>query len=37
MVVISGLYFMAVEGDYIFLIREYVFSVIDFTPVSPHH
>jgi cytochrome c oxidase subunit IV len=29
--------FMAIEGDYIFLIREYVFSVIDFTPVSTHH
>ena len=28
--------FMAIEGDYIFLIREYVFSVIDFTPSSPH-
>ena len=29
--------FMAIEGDYIFLIREYVFSVIDFTPVAPPH
>ena len=29
--------FMAVEGEYIFLIRDYVFSVIDFTPASPHH
>lgn len=29
--------FMAIEGEYIFLIREYVFSVIDFTPVDPHH
>ena len=29
--------FMAVEGQYIFLIREFVFSVIDFTPASPLH
>jgi cytochrome c oxidase subunit IV len=29
--------FMAIEGDYIFLIREFVFSVIDFQPISPHH
>ncbi len=29
--------FMAIEGDYILLIREVIFSVIDFVPVSPHH
>ena len=28
--------FMAIEGEYIFLIREYIFSMIDFQPVSPH-
>jgi cytochrome c oxidase subunit IV len=28
---------MAIEGDYILLIRETIFSVIDFVPVSPHH
>jgi cytochrome c oxidase subunit 4 len=29
--------FMAIEGDYIFMIREFVFSVIDFTPEYPPH
>lgn len=29
--------FMAIEGESIFLIREFVFSVIDFTPASPLH
>lgn len=29
--------FMALEGDYIFLIREFVYSAIAFTPESPHH
>lgn len=29
--------FMAIEGEYIFLIREFVYSVIDFTPSAPHH
>ena len=29
--------FMAIEGDYILLIREAIFSVINFVPVSPHH
>ncbi len=28
---------MAIEGDYILLIRETIFSVIDFVPESPHH
>jgi cytochrome c oxidase subunit 4 len=28
---------MAIEGDYILLIREAIFSVINFVPVSPHH
>jgi len=28
---------MALEGDYIFQIREFVYSVIEFTPISPHH
>jgi len=27
---------MAIEGDYIYYIREIIFSVIDFTPASPH-
>lgn len=27
---------MAIEGDYIHYIREIIFSVIDFTPASPH-
>ena len=29
--------FMAVEGEYIFMLREIIFSVIDFVPSSPHH
>ena len=29
--------FMAVEGEYIFGIRELIFSIIDFVPESPHH
>ena len=29
--------FMAIEAEYIFTIREWLFSVIDFQPVSPHH
>jgi cytochrome c oxidase subunit 4 len=29
--------FMAIEGNYIFGIREFIFSIIDFIPVSPHH
>jgi cytochrome c oxidase subunit 4 len=29
--------FMAIEGEYIFMLREYIFSVIDFQPVSLHH
>ena len=29
--------FMAIEGDYIFIIREIVFSIIDFEPAAPHH
>ena len=28
---------MAIEGDYILLIRETIFSAINFVPVSPHH
>ena len=28
---------MAIEGDYIFLMREFVYSVIDFQPLIPHH
>ena len=27
---------MAIEGSYIHYIREIIFSVIDFTPASPH-
>jgi len=27
---------MAIEGNYIHYIREIIFSVIDFTPASPH-
>jgi cytochrome c oxidase subunit 4 len=29
--------FMAIEGEYIFMLREYVFSMVSFTPQSPHH
>ena len=29
--------FMTVEGEYVFGIREIVYSIIDFIPVSPHH
>ena len=29
--------FMAVEGEYILAIRDFFYSVIDFTPQSPHH
>jgi cytochrome c oxidase subunit 4 len=28
---------MALEGNYIYLIREFVYSVVQFTPISPHH
>ena len=28
---------MAIEGEYILQIREAIFSVINFVPVSPHH
>ena len=28
---------MAIEGNYILLIREAIYSVINFVPVSPHH
>ena len=27
---------MAIEGSYIHYVREIIFSVIDFTPASPH-
>ena len=29
--------FMAIEGDYIFAVREFIFSIVDFVPQSPHH
>jgi cytochrome c oxidase subunit 4 len=29
--------FMAIEADYIFMIREWLFSPANFTPISPHH
>jgi cytochrome c oxidase subunit 4 len=29
--------FMTIEGDYIFGVREIIFSIVDFVPQSPHH
>jgi cytochrome c oxidase subunit 4 len=29
--------FMAIEADYIFMIREWLFSPVNFMPISPHH
>ena len=29
--------FMSIEGNYIFMIRELIYSVIDFVPVTIHH